>query len=99
MKKFLDELNKARDTQEVITYPGSQKISTGMRSKFEGLKGRRALHVVGKKEAKVVTIGDAYDNFVSVTFNYYGRERDTVGKSSVSYSSLLCGDEKLEVEE
>ena len=100
MKKFFEELSKsaylceelAKDTEASLKY--DQYHST-----YSSLVGKRALYTSkADKCTRVIRIIGATAKFVVVTYKYYGRGYSGILTTAIMYNSLMCGDDRLEVE-
>jgi hypothetical protein len=101
MQKFLEELEKAKENlyNDSPEKTDAVRICKGMRSKFRALEGKRAL-LVSKvnKTSRVVTIEEAHERYVRVSYKYFGRDYAGKLNTCVNYLSLYCGDDRLDVE-
>jgi len=101
MKRFIDELQKASDRLYADNSHSANAEYEFKRYKktFSDFIGRRALYTdKSTKESRVVTIIGVYDRYLIAKYNYYGMDYRGALKTSVLYSSLLCGESKLAVE-
>ena len=100
MKKFLEELKKASMNTYDIEPTSSKARETlnSVRGRFVNLKGKKAIHTSKvTKNSRVVTIKEVGPRFITVEYEYFG---DVSGKvtTTITYNSLLSGDDTLEVE-
>ena len=103
MKKFLELLQKTQETSyDVPTDTDAERRFKIMKDRYLHLKGHRALYVniisKSNRELKVVTITNATDHCVEASYNYYGNNYHGKTQVSIRFSSLLCGEERLEIE-
>jgi hypothetical protein len=101
MKKFLEELNKAKsylyETAPINTEANQRRKE--LKELYGRYIGRRALHVSRvDKDSRVVTIKGVTNNYVIVSYKYYGMEYQGELTTCITYLSLLCGDDRLDVE-
>lgn len=101
MKKFLEELNKAKshlyDALPADTEARHKRKE--LKELYSKLIGRRALYVSKvDKDSRVVTIKGVTNNYVIVGYKYYGMEYRGEITTCINYLSLLCGDDRLDVE-
>jgi hypothetical protein len=98
VKKFLEALNNAPDIHHggVPTNTQAEMTFLDMRRKFSKMLGKRALYTCKSlKDSRVVTIEGVTKNFVILSYNYYGMDYKGKVKTSVSYSSLISGEDKI----
>lgn len=99
MKKFLEELAKhpeAHTTEALETE--IVKIRQKMIKKYKHHIGERALLTCKHtKEKRVVTIVGMYSDYMLLSYNYYGPDYTGSCKTTISYRSIYCGDDRLEV--
>jgi hypothetical protein len=108
MKKFMEELAKAREVYNGETPEISPEVAekfAAMKEQFKSLKkskawlraGRASMKGTRYAEDRVVIIEEAYDTFVRVSYGYWGREYGGRIHTCLTYGSLICGDDVLEV--
>ncbi len=98
--KFIDELKKAKEHLMADTSTAGTEASRKykeMRRYYSDNIGKKALFKSGREE-RVVTIQQAAPTYVLLSYNVYGSSQTTIRVTS-SYNSLICGDDRLEVEE
>lgn len=99
MKKFLERLSKVKSLYDDVAVSEAEAKFKSMKSKYSQLIDHRALYnCKGTKESRVVYLVEAYDKYVVVRYKYETLDYSGTITTSVSYSSLLCGDQRLEVE-
>ena len=101
MKKFLEELKKASmNTYDIEpTSSKAQETLGSIRKKYEPLKGTKAIHTSKvTKETRVVTIEEVRERYMVVNYPHFTGGEGLV-RTTIMYSSLLCGDSVLEVED
>lgn len=101
MKRFLEELanNKTHLIDAMPTKTEAQRKRIELRTAYKKLVGRRALHVSkGEKDSRVVVIKEAHERYVRVSYKYYGMDYTGEVNTSITYLSLICGDDRLDVE-
>jgi hypothetical protein len=101
MKKFLEELDKAKSYLYNVLPNNTEADNKRKELKqlYGKLVGRRALYVNKvEKESRVVTIKGVTNHYVIVSYKYYGMEYQGELTTCINYLSLLCGDDRLDVE-
>lgn len=101
MKKFLEELanNKSHLTDNVPTKTESKQKKKELRNTYSKLVGRRALHISKlERTRRVVVIKEVNTHFIRVAYKYYGMDYEGEISVCICYLSLLCGDDRLDVE-
>jgi hypothetical protein len=100
MKKFMEELANAK--AYLSDMPGENSEAARkfreLRDTYRKHVGRRALFKSGRGEARVVTIEEVTEHFVRVSYSYYGRSYSGRINTCSNYNSLVCGDDRLEIE-
>lgn len=103
MKGFLEKLNGTKNAYEHIHDDNTVSEATlkfrSMRNKYSKLIGSRALYTCkNTKESRVVYIVEVYSKFLIVEYKVSSAYYEEKVRTSINYSSLLCGDQRLEVE-
>jgi hypothetical protein len=101
MKKFLEELSKASNYMHdaIPTDTDAERKYGELRAKFASLVGRRALYVSkAEKESRVVMIKKVTPHYVMLSYKYYGLDYQGELTTCVNYGTLICGDDRLDVE-
>lgn len=98
MKGFIDELKKSTQHLEFGGECDTFVKHKELQFKYEALIGKRALYKSGRGEGRVVIIEQATDVFVRVSYKYYGKNYSGKISTCCMYNSLLCGDDRLEME-
>lgn len=100
LKKFLEELNKSKDIYTDIP------VSTGANLRYKQMKDLYSKHIGGRalytdkieKESRVVYIEQVTDSFIIAKYNCYGMDYTRQVSACVMYSSIICGDARVEIE-
>lgn len=100
MKQFMERLKTAENLYtDLPTNTEADKKNKQLKNYFLKVEGKRALYLdKTEKEARVVTIKKALDTFVVAEYNYYGMTYTGKTTCCIQYSSLLCGDAKVDIE-
>lgn len=100
MKKFLERLKTAENLYtDLPTNTQAEQKNRQLKEFFSTREGRRALYSdKTEKEARIVTIEKALDTFVVTRYNHYGMDYSGKTTCCIQYSSILCGDAKVEIE-
>lgn len=100
MKKFLEKLeehNLKLKLEPEITE--ATRMFRSMRKKYRSLLGVRALMLnPTEQESRVVYIEKVYNNFLVVSYGYYGIENTGRISTCILYSSLITGEYGLVME-
>lgn len=101
MKKFMEAL--ANSEAYFNDLPGddspANKRFKEEKEKYLKLQGKRALYKQPRGVSKVVTIKEAQEHYVRVSYKYNSEDYSGETSMCITYSSLICGDEALEVEQ
>lgn len=100
MKKFLEQLSAIKGIyEETPTVSEADRKFKLLHDKYSQAIGRRALYKSkSHREMRVVTIKQVYSKFLIVEYKYYSTEYEGSLTLTVNFSSLLCGDDSLELE-
>lgn len=100
MKQFLKRLRTAENLYtDLPVNTQAEKKNKQLKEYFSKLEGKRALYLdKTEKEARVITLGKALDTFVVAHYNHYGMSYSGKTNCCIQYSSIICGDAKVEVE-
>lgn len=102
MKRFLEELAKSQAhlTDSVPVRTDAQRKKAELREVYNKLIGKRALHIPrGDRELnRIVKIKSTHPHYVRVTYKYYGMDYEGELSMCITYLSLLCGEDRLDVE-
>lgn len=99
MKTFLEELARARNPYEIsVSNAESIQRKQELKLKYQQLIGVRALYKNKDKEMRIVIIREATDHYVRFTYPHYTADHKGFINGTANYLSLLCGDDRLEVE-
>lgn len=101
MKRFLEELanTQAHLKDALPSKTESQRKRAELRKVYSGLINKRALHHSSStRDSRVVRIKAVTNHYVVVAYKYYGMDYEGEISTCVGYLSLLCGEDRLDVE-
>lgn len=100
MKKFLEELERHKMSLiEEPTNTEAQRKFTEMQKHYSQFIGRRALYKSKiEKSSHVVTVVNVTSSCVLLARKYFGRGYSGEIKTCAMFSSLICGEDGLEIE-
>ena len=100
MKKFMEELARTKKhlRDSLPTDTEAQRKGRELQAMYTKMIGKRALYTSKvEKDSRVVVIKDVTKHYVRVSYKYYGRDYEGEISACITYLGLICGDDRLDI--